>query len=176
MQLEIKKYLSFKVEVETDSEIFEQVVNEKSSPQTIDVIILDTRPSLAPDLQPPNGIEGQIADESVEDEIHDLMMQEDFVPFCFEAFQFIRQNLRNISQEKDEQPVGCHTVSMDTSQQSSQVFDDPIACVLDDVCYKSSSPLVNHVPEKNVDNNLIQKSPSLSCLTGFSLQIPYQDL
>ena len=84
-------------------------------------------------------------------EIHDLMMQEDSVPFCFEEFQFIKQNLRNISQEKDEKPVGCHTVSMYTSQQSSQVFDDPIARVLDDVCCKNSSPLANHVPEKNVD-------------------------
>ena len=48
-------------------------------------------------------------------EIHDLMMQEDSVPFCFEAFQFIRQNLRNISKENDEQLVKCHIVLMDTS-------------------------------------------------------------
>ena len=65
---------------------------------------------------------------------------------------------------------------MDTSQQSSQVFDDPIARVLDDVCCKNFAPLVKHVPGKNVDNNLIQKSPSLSCLTDFSLQSLYQDL
>ena len=95
----------------------------------------------------------------MEVEIHDLMMQEDSVPFCFEAFQFIKQNLHNISKEKDEQLGGCHTVSMNTSQQSSQVFDDPIARVLDGVFCNSSSPLANHVPEKNVDNNLIQKSP-----------------
>ena len=30
--------------------------------------------------------------------------------------------------------------------------------------------------EKNVDNNLVQKSPSLSCLIDFSLQSLYQDL
>ena len=60
--------------------------------------------------------EGQITDEGVAVEIHDLMMQEDFVPFCFEEFQFMRQNFRTISKEKDEQPVGCHTVSMDTLQ------------------------------------------------------------
>ena len=120
-------------------------------------------------------MEGQITDEGVEVEIHNLMMQEDSVPFCFKAFQFIKQNLRNISKGKDEQPVGCHTVSMDTSQQSSQVFDDPIARVLDDVCCKSSSPLANHVPENNVDNNLIQKLTSLSCLTYF-LQSSHQCL
>ena len=44
---------------------------------------------VASDLQPPNEIEGHIIDEGVEDEIHDLM-QEDSIPFCFEAFQFIR--------------------------------------------------------------------------------------
>ena len=95
-----QQFLSFNVEDETDSEIFEQVVNEKPSPEMIDEIILDTKPSLAPDLQPPNTIEDQIIDEGVEAGIHDLMMQEDFVPFCFEEFQFIRQNLRNISKEK----------------------------------------------------------------------------
>ena len=79
--------LSFNVEDETDSEILEQVVNEKSSPETTDKIISDTKPSLAPYLQPPNGMEGQITDGGVEAEIHDLMMQEDFVPFCFKAFQ-----------------------------------------------------------------------------------------
>lgn len=52
----------------------------------IDEIILDTKPSLAPYLQPPNTIEDQIIDEGMEAEIHDLMMQEDSVPFCFKAF------------------------------------------------------------------------------------------
>ena len=55
-------------------------------------------------------------------------------------------------------------------QQSSQVFDDPIAHVLDDVCYKNSTPLANHVPEKNVDNNLVQNSISLCCSTNFSYE------
>jgi len=65
---------------------------------------------------------------------------------------------------------------MDTSQQSSQIFDDPIAHVLDDVFCKSSSPLANIVPNNNVDNNVIQKSPSLSCLTDCSLHTPHQGL
>jgi len=46
--------------------IFEQVGNEKSSPETTDEIISDTKPSLAPDLQPPNEIEVQIIEEGVE--------------------------------------------------------------------------------------------------------------
>ena len=107
--------LSFNVEDETDGEILEQVINKKSPPEMIDEIILDIKPSLALDLQPRNTVEGQITDEGVAAEINDLMMQEDFVPFYFEAFHFIRLNLRNISKEKYEQPVGCHIVLMDTS-------------------------------------------------------------
>ena len=148
--------LSVDVEDETDNEILEQLV--------------------ASDLQPSNAIEGQITDEGVVAEIYELMMQENSVPFCFEAFQFLKQNPRNISKVKDEQPVGCHTVSMDTLQQSSQVCDDLIAHVLDDVCCKKFPPLANHVPENNVDDNLIQKFPSLSCLTDFLLQSSHQGL
>jgi len=138
----------------------------------IDEIILD----MEPDLQPPHTIQGQITDEGKAAEIHDLMMQEDSVPLCYEEFQFIRQNLRNISKEKDEQPIGCHTVSINTSQQSPQVFDDPFAHVLDSVCCKNSSPSANHVIKENVDNNMIPRPPPLSCLTDFSLQISDQSL
>lgn len=81
---------SFNVEDETDNKILEQPV--------------------ASDLQSPNEIVGQIIDEGVAAEIHDLMMQEDSIPFCFEAFQFIRQN----SQEQDEQHVGNHVITMET--------------------------------------------------------------
>ena len=111
-----------------------------------------------------------VEDEGVVAEIHDLMMQEDYVPFCFEAFQFIRQNLRNISQEKEEQPVGCHTVSRDTVQQSSQIFDDPIADVLDDVCSQSLSPLILCKVETCADIDLIRQPVSLSFLAGVSSQ------
>ena len=70
---------SFNVEDETDNKILEQPV--------------------ASDLQPPNEIEGQIIDEGVAAEIPDLMMQEDSIPFCFQAFQFIMQNFHIISKE-----------------------------------------------------------------------------
>ena len=123
-------------------------------------------------MQPPNEIEGQITDEGVEDEIHDLMMQEDSIPFCFEAFQFIRQNLRKIYQEKDEQLEGCQTFSMDMLQQSFQVFHDPIADVLDEVCSQSFSPLTTCELETCVDMNLIRQPVSLS----FSAEVSSQGL
>ena len=85
------------------------------------------------------------------------MIQEDSIPFCFEAFQFIRQNSHKISQEKDEQLEGCHTFSMDTLQQSFQVFHDPIADVLDEVCSQSLSPLTTCELETCADMNLIRQ-------------------
>ena len=42
--------------------------------------------------------------------------------------------------------------------------------MLDEVCCKNSSPLANHVPENNVDNNLVQKSISLYFSTDFSYE------
>ena len=65
---------------------------------------------------------------------------------------------------------------MDTFQQSFQVFHDPIADVLDDICSKSPSPLANCEPEKSVDINLIRQPTSLFCSLGVSLQSPYHDL
>jgi len=134
--------LSVNVEDETDNKILEQPV--------------------ASGLQPPNEIEGQITDEAVEDEIHDVMMQEDSIPFCFETFQFIRQNLRTISQEKDEQ--------------SCQVFHDPIADVLDEVCSQSLSPFTMCELETCADMNLIRQPVSLSFSAEVSSQGSDQSL
>ena len=57
------------------------------------------------------------------------------------------------------QPVKSHVVSLETMenrlQQYFQVFHEPIADVLDDICSKSPSPLANCEPEKSVDINLI---------------------
>jgi len=147
---------SFNVEDETDNKMLEQPV--------------------ASDLQPPNEIEGQITDEGIAAEIHDVMMQEDSIPFCFEAFQFIRQNFHIISQEKDEQLEGCHTFSMDTLQQSFQVFHDPIADVLDEFCSQNLSPLSTCELETCSDMNFIRQPVSSSFSVGVSSQGSDQSL
>ena len=51
---------------------------------------------------------------------------------------------------------------MDTLQQSFQVFHDPIADVLDEVCSQSFSPLSICELETCADMNLIQQPVSLS--------------
>ena len=63
-------------------------VNDKHYPELVEDIICDIESSLALDLQPPSPIAFQIADEGLEVETHDQMMQDDSVPLCFKAFQF----------------------------------------------------------------------------------------
>ena len=95
------------------------IINDKPSPEMVEEIICDVESSLALDLQPPDSIEFQIANEGLEVETYDQMMQDDFVPLCFESFQFLKNNFHNISKGKDEQSVECHAVllkSMDTLQ------------------------------------------------------------
>lgn len=112
----------------------------------------------------------------MEDEIHDVMMQEDSIPFCFKTFQFIRQNLHTISQENDEQLEGCHTFLMDTLHQSFQVFHDPIADVLDEFCSQSLSPFTMCELETCADMNLIRQLVSLSFSAEVSSQGSDQSL
>ena len=92
-----------------------------------------------PELQPPNAIDCQVADEDMEAGTYDQMIQEDFIPFCFESFQLLKGKLHSTSSVKNEQ---CnHVITMKPIEngllQSFQVFHDPIADVLDEVCSQS---------------------------------------
>ena len=49
------------------------------------------------DLQPPKVIDCQVAAEDLEVGTHDLMIQGDSVPLCFESFQFLREKLHGKS-------------------------------------------------------------------------------
>jgi len=72
------------------------------------------------DLQPPNAIDCQVADEDSEARTYDQMMQDDFVPFCFEPFQFLKGNMHNISSIKDEQPIENNAISLEPIENGLQ--------------------------------------------------------
>ena len=120
------------------------------------------------DLQPPNAIGCQVADESME------MIQEDSLPFCFESFQFLKGNFHSPSSVKNEQHVGNHIITMEPIenglQQSFQIFHDPIADVLDEVCSQSLSPLTTCELETCADMSLIRQPVSFS----FSIEVSSQ--
>ena len=84
------------------------------------------------------------------------------------------------SKSSNEQPVGNHVISSEPIenglQQSFQVFHDPIADVLDDVCSQSLSPLTTCELETCADINLIRQPVSLSFLAGVSSQSSKQSL
>ena len=52
------------------------------------------------DLQPPKAIDCQDAAEDLEVHTHDLMIQGDSVPFCFESFQFLKGKLQSKSSKE----------------------------------------------------------------------------
>ena len=102
------------------------------------------------------------------------MIQDDSIPFCFESFQFLKGKLHSKSSVKNEQHVGNHVITLEPRenglQQSFQVFHDPIADVLDEVCSQSLSPLTTCELETCVDMNLIWQPVSLS----FSAEVSSQ--
>ena len=64
-----------------------------------------------PELQPLNAFDCQVADEGMEVDTYDQMIQEGSLPFCFESFQFLKGRLH--SKSSNEQPI--------TNQQSISV-------------------------------------------------------
>jgi len=73
-----------------------------------------------PELQPTNGIDCQVANEDLEAGPYDQMMPDDSVPFCFESFQFFKENLHSTSSVKDGQPVENHAISLEPIENGLQ--------------------------------------------------------
>lgn len=132
------------------------------------------------DFQPPNAIDCQVADEDMEADTYDQMIQEGSLPFCFESFQLLKGNLHSTSLVKNEQHVGNHVITLEPIenglQQSFQVFHDPIADVLDEVCSQSLSPWTIYEIETCIDTNLIRQPVSFSFSAEVSSQGSDQSL
>ena len=113
-------------------------------------------------------------------EVGTYARQDDSIPFCFESFQFLKRKLYSTSSVKNEQHVGNHVITLEPIenglQQSFQVFHDPIADVLDEVCSQSPSPLTTCEPETCTDINLTPQLVSLSFSTGVSSRSSDQSL
>ena len=116
----------------------------------------------------------------MEADIFDQMIQEGSLPFCFESFQLLKGNLHSTSSVKNEQHVGNHVITLEPIEngfhQSFEVFHDPIADVLDEVCSQSISPLTICELETCIDTNLIQQLVSLSFSVGVLSQVSDQSL
>ena len=109
---------------------------------------------------------------SVPIEINDQMTQESSMPLCFEPFQLLKEMWYNIFKEKDEQLVEVYEVPWNPIchrfQQSSQVFHDPIADMLNIECIQSIPPLTTYEFQNQDDKGF--NSQTLQ-LVGISSQI-----
>ena len=107
-------------------------------------------------------------------------MQDNSVPLSFDSFQFLKIFSYNISEAKNDKPIENHVVSLEPMynklQHSSRVLHDPIVDVLDDIYSQTPSPIANYELKNIDDKNLIRQSASLSCSTGVSLQISFENV
>lgn len=65
------------------------------------------------DFQPPYAIECWVADEDLETQIYDQMMEENSLPLCFETFHLLKRNFHSISAIKNEQLIENYEVSLE---------------------------------------------------------------
>jgi hypothetical protein len=97
----------------------------------------------------------------------------DLLPLCFNAFQILRGNLGQILVESHsvnhEVPVGPMTLL-------SETFYDPIADILDDVCFQSPVSFTPSELKNGYDMDMIKQSTPLSGSTDASFQNPSEHL
>jgi hypothetical protein len=118
-----------------------QVVSSRDgecSNESVENVIDDMEVVLDPGLQPLSYIDFQTTDE---------LMQYNFVPLSFNSFQFLKENVANISESRIGKPIENHVVTLESlqpMQQSFQFLQDPIVDVLDDLCSQSHVPFASY--------------------------------
>ena len=73
----------------------------KFSDQSVEDAIVDMEVVLNPELQPLTYFDFQIPDERLKPETNYELIQSNYVPLCFNSFQFLKKNLEYML--KDEQ-------------------------------------------------------------------------
>jgi hypothetical protein len=86
------------------------------------------------EVQPFSPFECRTSDEITEAETSDEKIHFDSLPLCFSSFQIVRGNLGHILVENHSVS---HEVPIEPMPQSSKSFYDPIADMLDSLCFQS---------------------------------------
>jgi hypothetical protein len=114
-----------------------QIVNRKDeecSNESVEENMDDTEPFLDPEVRSLSHLECQISDEITESETDDELIQFDSLPLCFNSFQIVKGNLGHILVENHRRN---HEVSVEPMLQPSKALHDPIADMLDGLCFQS---------------------------------------
>jgi hypothetical protein len=128
---------------------------------------------LNPELQPSTYFDFQLLDESLKPEINYEIIQNNFVPLCFNSFQFLKNNLEYMLKDKQTKN---QEVSVEPMQQSFRFLQDPIFDVLGDFCCQSRFPSSKYGMKRCYDIDMIRQSTSWSFSTEVSLQSPPEHL
>ena len=120
-----------------------------------------------PEVQPLNLSEGQISDEIPTLETRDELIHFDSLPLCFNSFHIFRGNLGQIL-------VKSHSVSHEMPAEliphSSKLFYDPIADILDNVCFQSQFSFTPNDFKNCYDMDMIRQSATGVCSTEVSFR------
>jgi hypothetical protein len=95
-----------------------------------------------PEVHPLSLFEGQTSDEVMKPETSDELIHLDSLPLCFNSFQILRGNLGQILVESHNVS---HEVPVEPMPPLSKAFYDPIADILDNVCFQSQFSFIPNV-------------------------------
>jgi hypothetical protein len=97
----------------------------------------------------------QIPDESLKPETNYELTQNNYVPLCFDSFQFLKKNFEYMLKDKHTKN---QELSMEPMQQSFQFLQDPVSNVLDDWCRQSHFPSSSYRLKGCYDMDMIRQS------------------
>jgi hypothetical protein len=145
--------------------------DKKFSDQSVEDAIVDMEAD--PEVHPLSLFEGQTLDEIMKPETSDELTHLDSLPMCFNSFQILRGNLGQILVESHSVS---HEVPVEPMAPLSKAFYDPIADILDNVCFQSQFSFIPNVFKNCYDMDMIRQLATWVCSAEASFQNPSEKL
>jgi hypothetical protein len=124
-------------------------------------------------MHPLSLFESRTSGEITEPATGDELIHFDSMPLCFSSFQIVRGNLGSILVENHSVN---HEVLVEPMPQSSKALYDPIADMLDSLCFQSQVSCTPNDFNNCYDMDMIRQSSSTLCSTQVSFQSPSEKL
>jgi hypothetical protein len=157
-------------------EHFKQVVNRKNeecSDEPGEENRGDIEVVADSEVQPLSLCAGQNSDENTKPGTGNELIHFDSLPLCFSSFQTLKGNLGQILVE--DHSVS-HEMPAEQIPQSSKIFYDPIANMLDRLCFQSQFSFTPNDFKNCYDMDMIRQSATGVCSTEVSFQNPSEKL
>jgi hypothetical protein len=115
----------------------------------------------------------QIPNESLKPEKNCELIQNNFVPLCFNSFQILKETL---GQELKDKYIKGQEISFESMQQSCQSFHDPIVDRLDGLWGQNRPPSSSYGIKRCYDMDMLGQSATGVCSAEVTLQSPSEQL